>query len=241
MHTLTFILNHGAWHDDSAWAGVVTHLQDRGHIAYAPSLTQNGRHVGEHGGHLGGAQLVADYIVERDLTDVVLVGHSGGGITISKTVELIPERVRRLVFCSAFVLADGECIADNMPLQSRQLLENLALASIDERILLPFELWRESFMNDADLALAQSTYNQLTPIPHRLFVERVDLKTFYTLATPRSYVLSTEDTALPKGIWHPLMTSRLGLHRFLQMPGGHEVMFTNPKGLADKLVEAGRD
>jgi hypothetical protein len=33
------------------------------------------------------------------------------------------------------------------------------------------------------------------------------------------------------------MTSRLGEHRFLQMPGSHEVMFTNPRGLADTIVE----
>jgi hypothetical protein len=37
------------------------------------------------------------------------------------------------------------------------------------------------------------------------------------------------------------MTSRLGMYRFLQMPGGHEVMFTNPDGLAAKIIEAGRD
>jgi hypothetical protein len=37
------------------------------------------------------------------------------------------------------------------------------------------------------------------------------------------------------------MSSRLGLYRLVQMPGGHELMFTNPTGLADKLIEAGRD
>ena len=37
------------------------------------------------------------------------------------------------------------------------------------------------------------------------------------------------------------MTSRLGMYRFLQMSGGHEVMFTNPDGLAAKIIEAGRD
>jgi hypothetical protein len=37
------------------------------------------------------------------------------------------------------------------------------------------------------------------------------------------------------------MSSRLGLFRLVQMPGSHEVLFTNPVGLADKLIEAGRD
>jgi len=37
------------------------------------------------------------------------------------------------------------------------------------------------------------------------------------------------------------MSTRLGLFRLVQMPGSHEVIFTNPAGLAAKLIEAGRD
>ena len=40
---------------------------------------------------------------------------------------------------------------------------------------------------------------------------------------------------------HTLEPHRLGLYRLVQMPGSHEVIFTNPNRLADKLVEAGRD
>jgi hypothetical protein len=39
----------------------------------------------------------------------------------------------------------------------------------------------------------------------------------------------------------PRMSGRLGLHRLIQMPGGHELLFTNPNDLADKIIEAGRD
>ena len=51
----------------------------------------------------------------------------------------------------------------------------------------------------------------------------------------------TEDIAMPPGefAWTP--RSRLGLCRFLQMPGGHEACFTNPALLAEKIVEAARD
>jgi hypothetical protein len=61
--------------------------------------------------------------------------------------------------------------------------------------------------------------------------------------TPRSYILATEDIVFPSGEWgwHPRITSRLGPHRLLEMPGSHEVLFTNPDGLADKIIEAGRD
>ena len=41
--------------------------------------------------------------------------------------------------------------------------------------------------------------------------------------------------------WHPRMSSRLGTYRLVQMPGSHELMFSNPVGLADKILDAGRD
>ncbi len=63
------------------------------------------------------------------------------------------------------------------------------------------------------------------------------------LDTPRSYLIGSDDIALPPGEWrwHPRMSSRLGLYRLVQMPGSHELIFSNPTGLADKIIEAGRD
>jgi hypothetical protein len=40
--------------------------------------------------------------------------------------------------------------------------------------------------------------------------------------------------------WHPRMFGGLGLHRLVRMPGSHEVIFSNPTGLADKIIEADR-
>lgn len=41
--------------------------------------------------------------------------------------------------------------------------------------------------------------------------------------------------------WHPRFSARLGLARIVQMPGGHEALFSNPTLLAAKIIEAGRD
>lgn len=60
---------------------------------------------------------------------------------------------------------------------------------------------------------------------------------------PQRKLNGTEDIALPPGEWgwHPRMSRRLGLYRLVQLPGTHEVIFSDPNGLADKIIEAGRD
>ena len=109
--------------------------------------------------------------------------------------------------------------------------------------MLPFDIWRDFYINDGDLNSARLTYEQLSPAPYRQLTDRLDLKKFYSLNTPRSYVLATEDILMPPGEWgwHPRVTSRLGACRIVEMPGSHEVMFTNPKGLANRIIEAARD
>ena len=73
--------------------------------------------------------------------------------------------------------------------------------------------------------------------------ERLELRRFWRLRTPRSYLNCTEDVAFPHhaGGWHPGQSSRLGVFRLVQTPGSHESLYTRPRELADALVRAGRD
>jgi len=182
-------------------------------------------------------------IVERSLSEIILVGHSFGGTVVSKVAEAIPERIKRLVFLNAFVLQDGDSLLDEVPPAGATLYDRLSAESADHSIMIPFPIWRESFINDADLKTAQWTYAQLSPEPYQPLRDKLDLKKFYALEIPRSFINCTEDTALPPGElgWHPRMSSRLGMYRLVQMPGSHEVIYTNPSGLAEKIWEAGRD
>ena len=133
---------------------------------------------------------------------------------------------------------------DEVPGHYRKLFDELVKASHDGTVTLPFPIWREAFINDADLELAQSAYARLSPEPYQPFCAKLDMKAFYAMDDiPKSFLNCTEDIALPPGEWgwHPRMSNRLGLYRLVQMPGSHEVVFTNPVGLAEKIIEAGRD
>jgi len=240
---MRIVLVHGSWHTGELWAPVAELLRRAGHDVHTPTVAGHGKGVDKRVNHAQCTQSIVDYIVSKDLKDIVLLGHSYGGTIISKVVEAVSDRVKRLIYWNAFVLQDGESLNDNVPPHYRALFEQMAKDSADNSVVMPFPIWREAFVNDADLATAQRTYELLSSEPFQPFIDKLDLKKFYALQTPRSYINCTEDTALPPGEWgwHPRMSSRLGLYRLVQIKGSHEVMFTAPERLAEAIVEAGRD
>ena len=171
----TFVLVHGSWHDGSAWRQVIKRLRHHGHEAFGPTVAGHGKRTCKNVSHAQSTRSIVDFVVRSALTDIVLVGHSYGGTIICKVAEAIPDRVRRLVFYSGLVLNDGESLNDVVPPHFRALFQELAAASPDNTVMLPFPIWREAFMNDADLTVARAAYEQLSPEPYQQIVEPLDL------------------------------------------------------------------
>jgi hypothetical protein len=106
-------------------------------------------------------------------------------------------------------------------------------------MLIPWEVWRDHFIQDAPVPGARSLWEQLSPEPNQVNLDKLELKRFYSLAIPRSFIYCRQDKALPPGYFYPRMSSRLGNFKFLD--GSHEVMFTRPEEFADKIIEASFD
>ncbi|MCZ9336966.1 alpha/beta fold hydrolase, partial [Streptomyces sp. TRM76130] len=100
-------------------------LASAGHRALAPSLTGYGDKTHLIGPEVGLDTHVDDVVgllVEEDLTDVLLVGHSYAGLVVSAVAHRVPERVAHLVYLDAMVPLDGESAADVMPV-TRHLID----------------------------------------------------------------------------------------------------------------------
>lgn len=235
----TFVLIHGTWHGGWAWQGVIRQLEAKGHHAYAPTLIGHSpadERVGiTHGDCVDS---VVSYIRHHDLQDVILVGQSFGGSVISKAAEYLSGRIKRLIFLDAFVLTDGQSIYDNLPGFLIELLDQLVQTNQDNTTLLPYEVWRDHFIQDAPEGVARVLWEQTAPSPNQPNVEKLDLKAFYSLDIPRSFIYCRQDMTLPPGSWHPQMSSRLGTFKLVEMDGSHEVMFTRPAEVAEKILEA---
>ncbi len=106
-----FVIVHGAWGGGWAFREVDRLLTADGHRVYRPTLTGQGEKV-----HLASPAVglsthiddIVNVILFEDLHDVVLVGHSYGGMVITGVMDRIPERIRQVVFLDAAVPNDGE-------------------------------------------------------------------------------------------------------------------------------------
>ena len=160
----TFVLIHGSWHGGWAWQGVIRYLSQQGHHAHAPTLPGHGPAVMRAGiAHQDCVDAVVVYILERGLQGVILVGHSFGGTVVQKVAERLPDRIARVVFLDALVLGDGQCVFDNLPADYVALFNDLAGASSDNTMLIPWEIWRDNFIQDAPESVVRSIWQQLSP------------------------------------------------------------------------------
>ena len=238
-----FVLVHGSWQDGSAWRSIGKQLRRKGHKAVAPTLAGHGPKTNPDVGFTDYVRTVVDAVNECSAKRVVLVGHSAGGAVVAAAAGLLRHKVQRLVFVASIIPAQGERLIDIIPPEHAAVFTEIAEASPDNTIRLPWEVWRERFVGDGDQKLARATYEILCPEPYRPVLDKIDMNGFETLDIPRSYINCRGDTAFPPGEWglFPRFFNRLGLCRLIDIDGGHQVMFTAPSRLAAALLEAGRD
>jgi pimeloyl-ACP methyl ester carboxylesterase len=153
-----YVLVHGAWHTGAEMEAVAAHLRKDGHHVHCPTIA--GNNAGDDRSKIGLEEAIAsiaNYIESNGLKDVRLVGHSYGGMIISGVADRLADRIKRLVYINAFVPLNGECLNDMVPPHYIGLFDAVAGAN-NNAVMLPFEIWRESFINDADFALAKSAF-----------------------------------------------------------------------------------
>ena len=102
----TFVLVHGGWHGGWVWDRVRPILEAQGHAVHAPTLTGLGERQHLANAVTGPQTHVTDIVnllIWRDLTEVILLGHSYAGLLITGVAAQVPERIRHLVYLDAFV------------------------------------------------------------------------------------------------------------------------------------------
>ena len=238
-----YVLIHGAWHSGRELEPLAASIARAGHAAFTPTLKGNRPGDSKNTGLSEAIQSIVDYLADNELKDIVLAGHSYGGMIITAVADRMPDRIRRLVYWNAFVPNDGDSVSDMLPPEYVALFDAIAAERGDGSVALPFPVWRDVFINDADLDTAKRTYDLLNPHPLKTLTDKIRLANNpRDLKVAKSFVNCTEDVSLPHHCpWHPRLSKKLGLFRLVQVPGSHELCFSDPLRLAEAILAAGRD
>ena len=124
----TFLVCHGAWSAGWAWKKMHPLMAAAGHRLVTPTYTGLGERA-----HLANPSIdlethiadILNVIKYEDLRDIVLIGHSYGGMVASGVADRARDRITQLIYLDAFVPDDGQSLLDlNEP--ARQRMQELA-------------------------------------------------------------------------------------------------------------------
>jgi len=124
-----FVLVHGAWQGNWVWERVAEKLRAQGHRVYTPSLTGLGERA-----HLAGPQVNLDthindvlgVIEHHELDDIVLCGHSYGGMVVGGAADRAASKIASLVYLDAFIPEAGKSLWDFLPADGAAAQKNSA-------------------------------------------------------------------------------------------------------------------
>jgi pimeloyl-ACP methyl ester carboxylesterase len=114
----TFVLVHGSCHVGWCWKKVTPLLREYGYDVYFPTLTGLGErsHLVSKNIDLDTHILDVTQVLEyENLNEVILVGHSYGGLVIGGVAEQIPERIKHLVYLDGYLPENGKSAFDLIP------------------------------------------------------------------------------------------------------------------------------
>lgn len=225
----TIVIVHGAWGGAWAFKKVEAMLRDKGFQVYRPQLTGQGDRV-----HLARPDIglnthiddVVNTILYEDLHDIILVGHSYGGMVISGVAERVPDRIKRLVYLDAMVPNDGDS-ANSIMRGGGDFIKRMTKGDY----------------------IVPSWVKPDQPPPHdvpqalKTFTDPIELKNEAARKLPATYILTVEKgkEAKDDDFFTQSQRAKERGWTMLQLTSDHNPQWSAPEALVEMLAEiAGR-
>ena len=228
----TFVVAHGAWSAGWAWKKMRPLLRAAGHELWTPSYTGLGERA-----HLAGPQVGLDTHIQdvvgaiemEDLRDIVLIGHSYGGMVATGVADRARDLISQLIYLDAFVPDQGQSLIDlNEPARAR--MQELTKAGDGWRVP-PNPTPQDT--SAADLAWLTE---RRVDMPIKCFETKLKLRGG-ELRLPRSYIYATRIT--PADTFAPFARrakSEPGW-RYYEIDASHSPNVTAPEALMGLLLK----
>jgi pimeloyl-ACP methyl ester carboxylesterase len=233
-----YVLVHGAWHGGWCWIKVARLLTDAANVVYTPTLTGLGERA-----HLARPEIDLETHVQdivavletEELRNVVLVGHSYGGLVISGVAARADKRIARLVYLDAFVPDAGRSLLSFMPPERAEGIRKAAATDGEGWRIPPFPPERFGVTSARD---TEWLARHLVPQPLRTFEQ--PLAAAPPAKIPRTYIYCSK----PAMGTFDQFAERLRddrKWRFHDVKTGHDAMVTAPGEIAKILMADAKD
>ncbi len=233
----TYVLVHGGGHGGWCYQRVARLLRAEGHLVYTPTLSG----LGERSGLLTDAidlalhaEDVAAVLHYEDLRDVILVGHSYGGMVITGAADMAADRVGKLVYLDAATPRNGQSLVDvagpviNAVRPMGQVVDGIELVLLPA----PDAGLLYGVTDPDDLAWMAE---RLTGHPWKCFEQPLALQNEDALwAIPQYHIVCTSTVATRD---KSLMDQARAEGRLWEIDTGHDLMITEPARTADALLQ----
>ena len=220
----TFVLVHGATGGSWDWRMMDSLLTPRGHRVVRPALTGLGERVHLASPTIGLATHIDDVvnaILWENLHDVILVGHSYGGMVIAGVADRIPQRIRHLVYLDAFLPDSGET--------ALQLAESIGATSLRQNA-------RKGFIMPGGAA-DDSTIPRDVPHPLRTFTDTLRLTNPAARKLPATYILTFQRGKEPDAFQRFADRARARGWKVVRLEADHVPERSAPRALMQVLEE----
>jgi pimeloyl-ACP methyl ester carboxylesterase len=229
----TFLVCHGAWSAGWAWKKMHPLMSKAGHRLVTPSYTGLGERA-----HLAIPSIdlethitdMLNVIRYEDLRDIVLVGHSYGGMVATGVADRARDKVRQLIYIDAFVPNDRQCLLDFLHESEQRRMEELASSGDGWRVP-PNPTPPDTPPADVDWLSERRVH-----MPVKCFQSKLKLNGG-PLALPRSYIYATRAAPLDTFGQFAKMTKNDPAWDYHEIDASHSPNVTAPEALMALLDE----
>lgn len=237
----TFVLIPGAWHGAWCYEKITPILEQNGHTVYAVDLPGQGSDI----------QPISDIslqsytdkicsVINQANEPVILLGHSMGGLAISQSAEYVPDKVKALVYLTAFLLKDGEDMLEYIQADTDSIVTpNLEFSEDGSSLTVKEDMLKDSFYGNCSQIDIDRIKSRLVPQASVIFTTKLRISTNKYGQIPRFYIACLQDRAISIKNQTKMYTAT-PCDQVFTIDTDHSPFYSAPQELASILLEIGQ-